>query len=57
MRLSRPLARRVAEPVARPISGIGHNSANLLFTLTVEGNDLVATGLGLTLNGNDLEAT
>lgn len=35
--------------------GIGGNSMSLLFTLTVEGNDLIASGLGLTLNGNDLE--
>lgn len=36
--------------------GIGGNSMSLLFTLTLVGNDLMATGLSLNLNGNDLEA-
>lgn len=36
--------------------GIGGNSISLLFTLTLDGNDLMASGLTLVLNGNDLEA-
>ncbi len=36
--------------------GIGGNSISRLFTLTVDGDTLMATGLGLTLDGQTLEA-
>lgn len=36
--------------------GIGGNSMSQLFTLTVVGNTLMASGLGITLTGNDVEA-